>query len=52
MVVYLFDEFNNYLLVFAFSCRSGLPDDLKRFIDKAHELGFYVFMDVVHSHTS
>ncbi|KAH9674779.1 SBE2.2 [Citrus sinensis] len=32
--------------------RCGTPDDLKSLIDKAHELGLLVLMDIVHSHAS
>ncbi|WZY92247.1 hypothetical protein YC2023_064576 [Brassica napus] len=34
---------------FAPSSRFGTPDDLKSLIDKAHELGLVVLMDIVHS---
>ncbi|KAM7255145.1 hypothetical protein ACFE04_020386 [Oxalis oulophora] len=37
---------------FAPSSRCGSPEDLKSLIDKAHELGLLVLMDVVHSHSS
>ncbi|KAL7137419.1 hypothetical protein ABFS83_10G091000 [Erythranthe nasuta] len=37
---------------FAPSSRFGTPDDLKSLIDKAHELGLVVLMDIVHSHSS
>lgn len=37
---------------FAISSRSGTPEDVKYLIDKAHEMGLYVLMDVVHSHAS
>ncbi|KAK6779441.1 hypothetical protein RDI58_021625 [Solanum bulbocastanum] len=37
---------------FAPSSRFGTPDDLKSLIDKAHELGIVVLMDIVHSHAS
>ncbi|KAG8376680.1 hypothetical protein BUALT_Bualt09G0089100 [Buddleja alternifolia] len=37
---------------FAPSSRFGTPDDLKSLIDKAHELGLVVLMDIVHSHAS
>lgn len=33
---------------FAPSSRFGTPDDLKSLIDKAHELGLLVLMDIVH----
>lgn len=33
---------------FAPSSRFGTPDDLKSLIDKAHELGLVVLMDIVH----
>ena len=35
---------------FAASSRFGTPDDLKRLIDTAHQLGIAVIMDIVHSH--
>ncbi|XP_018320680.1 1,4-alpha-glucan-branching enzyme [Agrilus planipennis] len=35
---------------FAASSRYGTPEQLKRLIDRAHELGLYVLLDVVHSH--
>ena len=35
---------------YAASSRFGTPDDLKRLIDDAHELGIAVIMDLVHSH--
>ena len=35
---------------FAASSRFGTPDDLKRLIDQAHEMGIAVIMDIVHSH--
>ncbi|OVA00600.1 Glycoside hydrolase [Macleaya cordata] len=37
---------------FAVSSRSGTPEDLKYLIDKAHSLGLWVLMDMVHSHAS
>ncbi|CAL5350783.1 unnamed protein product [Camellia sinensis] len=37
---------------FAPSSRCGTPDDLKSLIDRAHELGLVVLMDIVHSHAS
>ncbi|KAK6942641.1 Glycosyl hydrolase, family 13, catalytic domain [Dillenia turbinata] len=37
---------------FAPSSRCGTPEDLKSLIDKAHELGLLVLMDIVHSHAS
>ncbi len=35
---------------YAASSRFGTPDDLKRLIDDAHEMGIAVIMDIVHSH--
>ncbi len=35
---------------YAPSSRFGTPDQLKRLIDAAHELGIAVIMDIVHSH--
>ncbi|MFZ9044783.1 MAG: alpha amylase C-terminal domain-containing protein [Cyclobacteriaceae bacterium] len=35
---------------FAPSSRFGTPDDLKYLVNKAHELGIAVIMDIVHSH--
>lgn len=37
---------------FAASQWFGDPDDLKYLINKAHDLGMYVLLDVVHSHAS
>jgi 1,4-alpha-glucan branching enzyme len=37
---------------FAISSRCGSPDDLKYLIDKAHGMGLYVIMDLIHSHAS
>lgn len=37
---------------FAISSRCGNPDDLKYLIDKAHSLGLYVLIDLIHSHAS
>ncbi|KAG2406167.1 1,4-alpha-glucan-branching enzyme 1 [Vigna angularis] len=37
---------------FAPSSRFGTPEELKSLIDKAHELGLLVLMDIVHSHSS
>ncbi|KAF3320765.1 1,4-alpha-glucan-branching enzyme 1 [Carex littledalei] len=37
---------------FAPSSRFGTPEDLKSLIDRAHELGILVLMDIVHSHSS
>ncbi|XP_061370951.1 1,4-alpha-glucan-branching enzyme 1, chloroplastic/amyloplastic-like isoform X2 [Gastrolobium bilobum] len=37
---------------FAPSSRFGTPDELKSLIDRAHELGLLVLMDIVHSHAS
>jgi len=35
---------------FAVSSRFGTPDDFKYLVNKAHELGIAVIMDIVHSH--
>ena len=35
---------------FAASSRCGTPDELKRLIDTAHQMGIAVIMDIVHSH--
>src|SRR5204863_2405017 len=35
---------------YAVSSRFGTPEDLKRLIDTAHEMGILVFLDLVHSH--
>ena len=35
---------------FAASSRYGTPEELKACVDKAHSLGLYVMLDVVHSH--
>ena len=37
---------------FVVSSRCGTPKDLKSLIDRAHELGIIVLMDIVHSHAS
>ncbi|XP_037527029.1 1,4-alpha-glucan-branching enzyme [Rhipicephalus sanguineus] len=37
---------------FAVSSRYGTPEELKALVDRAHELGIYVLLDVVHSHAS
>ncbi|KAK4878494.1 hypothetical protein RN001_011000 [Aquatica leii] len=37
---------------FGASSRYGTPEELKRMVDKAHELGLFVLLDVVHSHAS
>ncbi|VDK89174.1 unnamed protein product [Litomosoides sigmodontis] len=37
---------------FAASSRYGTPEDLKYLVDKAHELGILILLDVVHSHAS
>lgn len=37
---------------YAASSRYGNPEQLKHLIDKAHEYGIYVLLDVVHSHAS
>ena len=36
---------------FAASSRFGTPEDLMDLVDKAHEMGIMVIMDLVHSHT-
>lgn len=36
---------------FAASSRFGTPEELKKLIDKAHEAGISVIMDLVHSHS-
>ena len=35
---------------FAASSRYGTPEELKACVDKAHSLGIFVMLDVVHSH--
>ena len=37
---------------FAVSSRYGTPDDFKYLVDKAHGLGLYVILDIVHSHAA
>uniref|UniRef100_A0A914ZVN0 1,4-alpha-glucan branching enzyme n=1 Tax=Parascaris univalens TaxID=6257 RepID=A0A914ZVN0_PARUN len=37
---------------FAPASRSGTPEDLKYLVDKAHEKGIFILLDVVHSHAS
>ncbi|VEN41506.1 unnamed protein product [Callosobruchus maculatus] len=37
---------------YAASSRYGTPEQLKRMIDRAHELGLVVLLDMVHSHAS
>ena len=37
---------------FAASSWYGEPDDLKYLINRAHEMGMFVLLDVVHSHAS
>ncbi|KAI6172263.1 1,4-alpha-glucan branching enzyme [Aphelenchoides besseyi] len=37
---------------FAASSRCGTPDDLKYLVDKAHEAGITMLLDIVHSHAS
>lgn len=37
---------------FAISSRFGTPEDLKYLIDTAHGMGFYILLDLVHSHAS
>jgi 1,4-alpha-glucan branching enzyme len=36
---------------FAVSSRFGTPEDLKKLIDEAHQMGISVIMDLVHSHS-
>ncbi|KAG5875108.1 hypothetical protein JTB14_018586 [Gonioctena quinquepunctata] len=37
---------------YAASSRYGTPEQLKRLVDRAHELGLVVLLDMVHSHAS
>ena len=37
---------------FAASSRYGTPEELKYLVDKAHGMGIFVMLDVVHSHAS
>jgi len=37
---------------FAASSRYGTPEEFKQLVEKAHELGIFVFLDLVHSHAS
>ncbi|KAJ8957842.1 hypothetical protein NQ318_001838 [Aromia moschata] len=37
---------------YAASSRYGTPEELKRLVDRAHELGLVVLLDMVHSHAS
>ncbi len=37
---------------FAASSRYGTPEELKYLVDKAHSMGIFVMLDVVHSHAS
>mmetsp|Transcript_12640 Transcript_12640/g.46180 ORF Transcript_12640/g.46180 Transcript_12640/m.46180 type:complete len:854 (+) Transcript_12640:103-2664(+) len=37
---------------FAVSSRSGTPEEFKMLVDKAHEMGIRVIIDIVHSHAS
>lgn len=37
---------------YAASSRYGTPEELKRLVDRAHELGLVVLLDIVHSHAS
>ncbi|KAK2951959.1 putative 1,4-alpha-glucan-branching enzyme [Blattamonas nauphoetae] len=37
---------------FSIASRSGTPSDLQYLVDKAHGLGLFVIMDIVHSHAS
>ena len=36
----------------AASSRYGTPDEFKYLVDKAHSLGLYVILDIVHSHAA
>lgn len=36
---------------FAASSRYGTPEGLKRLVDACHELGIYVLLDIIHSHS-
>ena len=46
-----YGSFGYHVSSFFASChRFGTPDELKELIDKAHELGLAVIMDLVHSH--
>ena len=57
-VVQLYNEEINALgfriiITYTFqSFRFGTPEDLKALVDKAHEMGLFVMLDVVHSHAS
>ena len=42
-------HFNNFFVI---SSRFGTPEELMYLIDKAHELGLFMIMDIVHSHAS
>ena len=37
---------------FSDNFRYGNPEELKALVDKAHEMGLFVMLDVVHSHAS
>ena len=37
---------------FAVSSRCGTPEEFKQLVDRAHELGMMVLVDIVHSHAS
>ncbi|EFO21494.2 hypothetical protein LOAG_06995 [Loa loa] len=43
---------NKVTSFFAASSRCGTPEDLKYLVDKAHEAGILILLDVVHSHAS
>ncbi len=45
-----YGSFGYHVSNFAASSRFGTPEDLKSLIDRAHELGIAVIMDIVHSH--
>lgn len=40
------------MLIVSMFSRYGLPDELRRVIDVAHQHNLYVLLDIVHSHAS
>ena len=42
----------HYNYIVCFSSRNGTPCELKYLVDKAHEYGIFMLLDVVHSHAS